>query len=48
MLSDAYAAQAKVAETRGWPVRRLDGHHLWPLVEPDRVAAAVIDVIPAL
>lgn len=45
LLSATYAGDADEAHRRGWPVRRLDGHHLWPLVEPARVADAVKEVL---
>lgn len=40
-LSDAYEAEARQAEGAGWPVERLDAHHLAPLTEPERIAAAI-------
>lgn len=48
LLSETYEGDADEARRRGWPVRRLDGHHLWPLVEPDRVADAVAEVLTEL
>ncbi len=43
-LSAAYAADVDAAAARGWPVRRLDSHHLAPATEPDPVAVAVLEV----
>ena len=37
-LSAAYDGEAAEAERRGWPVVRLDGHHLLPLTDPETVA----------
>lgn len=47
-LSEAYDADAAEAASRGWPLRRLRGHHLWPLVQPDVVADAVLEVVAEL
>lgn len=41
LLSEPYREAADEAERRGWPVVRLDAHHLAPLTEPDRVTAAL-------
>jgi len=40
-LSRRYAVQADWAEARGWPVRRLDQHHLAMATHPADVAAAL-------
>ena len=40
-LSRRYAPQADWAEARGWPVRRLDLHHLAMASHPEPVAAAL-------
>jgi len=37
-LSDAYDEEAAQAAERGWPVERLDSHHLAPLTDPVTVA----------
>ncbi|ETK36027.1 hypothetical protein [Microbispora sp. ATCC PTA-5024] len=37
-FAEAYAAQAKEAEERGWPVSRIPGEHLHQLVAPEAVA----------
>ncbi|HEV2782692.1 MAG TPA: hypothetical protein VGX25_25150 [Actinophytocola sp.] len=44
-LSDAYATDADTAEAHGWPVRRLDLHHLAPATHPDPVATAVLEML---
>ncbi len=40
-LSRRYAPQADWAQARGWPVRRLDLHHLGMVTHPGEVAAAL-------
>jgi hypothetical protein len=40
-LSEAYAADADVAAALGWPVARLDLHHLAVLTDPQTVAAKI-------
>ncbi|RNM16476.1 alpha/beta fold hydrolase [Nocardioides pocheonensis] len=40
-FGDTYAAEATDAASRGWPVVRLAGGHLHPLVAPDEVAAVL-------
>ena len=48
-FGDTYADQRSVALDRGWPVRTLGGHrHLAPLVAPDAVADALVDLIGRL
>jgi hypothetical protein len=48
-LGDGYAADADEARRRGWPVAVVDeAHHLWPVTEPDAVAAAVAAMIDRL
>lgn len=40
-FSPTYARQAEWAESRGWPVRRLDLHHLAPTTNPVEVASEI-------
>ncbi len=40
-FGDTYARQRADAESRGWPVRSLSGHHLHMTVDPEGVAAAI-------
>ncbi|UQS21623.1 alpha/beta hydrolase [Amycolatopsis thermalba] len=40
-LSAAYDEEAREAAARGWPVQRLDAHHLAPLTAPAEIAAAL-------
>jgi pimeloyl-ACP methyl ester carboxylesterase len=47
-LSAAYADDAAAADGLGWPVRRLDTHHLAPATDPDPVAVAVLEVLAEL
>lgn len=47
-LSAAYEADATEAESQGWPVRRLDTHHLAPATDPAPVARAVLEVLTNL
>jgi hypothetical protein len=47
-LSDACPAAATGAAAAGWPVRRLQGHPLLALTDPERVAAAVLQLVTAL
>jgi pimeloyl-ACP methyl ester carboxylesterase len=47
-LSDAYTDDVSAAEADGWPVRRLDSHHLAPATDPDPVAVAVLEVLAEL
>ncbi|HEY0448558.1 hypothetical protein [Actinophytocola sp.] len=47
-LSAAYADDVAAAERLGWPVRRLDTHHLAPATDPDPVAVAVLEVLAKL
>jgi pimeloyl-ACP methyl ester carboxylesterase len=44
-LSAAYAGDADQAEALGWPVRRLDTHHLAPATDPAPVARAILEVL---
>ncbi len=44
-LSPAYAAVADEARALGWPVRRLDCHHLAAATDPNRVANALTFMI---
>jgi len=41
-LSPGYQTEADQARTAGWPVTRLDGHHLWPMTHADRVGDALL------
>jgi surfactin synthase thioesterase subunit len=45
-LSEVYAQEASFAEHRGWPVSRLDGHHLYMLEDPGAVATALVGLLP--
>jgi hypothetical protein len=48
-FGDTYADQRSIADRRGWPVATLDRQrHLAPLVEPDTVAGALVDLIGRL
>lgn len=47
-LSAAYDDAAAAAELRGWPVARLDTHHLAAATEPDLVADALVTVLREL
>jgi pimeloyl-ACP methyl ester carboxylesterase len=47
-LSPPYAADADAATALGWPVRRLESHHLAPATDPDPVAVAVLEVLAEL
>ncbi len=48
-FGDGYADDAAEAERRGWRVTVIAGaHHLWPLVEPDAVAEALVDLVDRL
>jgi hypothetical protein len=47
-LSDAYAADADAAAAQGWPVARLDLHHLALLTHPDSVAAKIEELSACL
>jgi hypothetical protein len=46
-LSAAYAAEALAAESRGWPVARLNLNHLAMITHPREVAAALRALTPA-
>ncbi len=43
-LSAAYDDERRAAEARGWPVRRVDGNHLWPVTHPETVADLIGDL----
>lgn len=43
-LSEGYESSAADAERRGWPVRRLVAGHFHMLVDPARVAEAIVDL----
>ena len=44
-LSAAYDLWAARAAAAGWPVARLDAGHFHPLVDPDGVAAALLELL---
>ncbi|GAA2157603.1 hypothetical protein GCM10009845_01430 [Pedococcus bigeumensis] len=44
-FGDTYAAELALAEELGWVVRRERGHHLTHLVEPDRVAGLLLELL---
>lgn len=44
-LSTPYDQDAAAAEEAGWPVRRLDTHHLAPATDPAPVATAILEVL---
>jgi hypothetical protein len=44
-LSAAYDVWAERAAARGWPTTGLDAGHFHPLVDPDGVAAALLDLL---
>jgi hypothetical protein len=48
LLSSAYFEAADEAEQRGWPVERLDTHHLAMATDPEPVAAALHAVLSKL
>ncbi|SDG33989.1 hypothetical protein SAMN05216553_107231 [Lentzea fradiae] len=48
LLSPAYEEAADEAEKRGWPVERLESHHLAAATSPSAVAAALKSVIDRL
>ncbi len=47
-FSAAYAAQFRQAQENGWVAREIAGGHFHMLVEPARVAAAIIEMTSAL
>jgi len=47
-LSAAYDTDVTKATSLGWPVRRLDSHHLATATDPDPVAVAVLEVLGEL
>lgn len=48
LLSGAYDEDAAAAKKLGWPVRRLDTHHLAPATDPEAVADALLRLLAAL
>jgi hypothetical protein len=44
-LSPAYEDAAASARRAGWPVARVDGHHLSGVTEPALVAAAIVELL---
>lgn len=47
-FGSTYDQEVGVAERNGWPVSRLEGHHLHHLTDPTGVAAAVLDLAERL
>jgi thioesterase domain-containing protein len=47
-LSAAYDQDAAAARKLGWPVRRLDAHHLATATDPDAVADVLLELLAAL
>jgi pimeloyl-ACP methyl ester carboxylesterase len=47
-LSPAYDADAAAAKKLGWPVRRLDSHHLAAATDPDLVATELVRLLRLL
>jgi pimeloyl-ACP methyl ester carboxylesterase len=47
-LSAAYDRDAATARKLGWPVRRLESHHLAAATEPEAVAGALLDLLSEL
>lgn len=47
-LSGAYDRDAAAAKQLGWPVRRLDSHHLAPASDPELVADALLGLLRQL
>jgi len=47
-FGDGYPDAVAEATRLGWPVVRLPGHHLLPVVAPDVVAGALVDLIARL
>lgn len=47
-LSRAYATASARAAQRGWPIHRIDTHHLAPVTEPATIADILLDSITAL
>ncbi|MDQ1727825.1 MAG: hypothetical protein QOK14_1870 [Frankiaceae bacterium] len=47
-LSEGYDADADAAENRGWPCRRIDGHHLSTVTEPGRIVDDLLELEKAL
>ena len=43
-FAEPYDTGAELASARGWPTRHVPGHHLQMLVDPDAVAAAVLEL----
>ncbi|MCR3721753.1 MULTISPECIES: hypothetical protein [Prauserella salsuginis group] len=47
-LSRPYATASARAAQRGWPVHRVDTHHLAPMTEPATIADTLLDSIAAV
>ncbi|MHA6799761.1 hypothetical protein [Bounagaea algeriensis] len=47
-LSPPYAAVAAEAAERGWPVRRIETHHLAPVTRPSTLAEELLNLFTAL
>lgn len=46
-LSPHYTAGAARAAQRGWPLHRIETHHLAPVTQPATIADALLDMITA-
>jgi pimeloyl-ACP methyl ester carboxylesterase len=44
-LSSAYEPDVEEAINRGWPVERLQSHHLAPVTDPEPVAQAILRIL---
>ena len=47
-FGDTYGAELHRARDHGWPVTTLNGHHLHMLVDPDRVASEILNLVEPL
>jgi len=45
IFGEAYESTAEEAAARGWPVRRLPGHHLHQIVDPAAVTDALLAAV---
>jgi hypothetical protein len=43
-LSGRYAAEARIAKQRSWPVRSVDAHHFWAVTDPASMATVLTEV----
>ena len=46
--SEGYTAEHALAVQYGWPVARVDGHHLTLVTDPDVVAERIVDLVRQL